>query len=309
MYFSNYLKSCRERNGLTQEQLVHALYSFDTKYFQGLDTSTFSKWERGITKPSTAKQTSVLRYFQQHTGKALPCWEHLTADEAEAQICETGMKNMLGSKSKELVMRFPEKMTAAGDLVVKQLRNTEILDEVAQFNVDLDQGFNQRFTGLDNEDFKAWALHPSNTFFVSTYKGHFFGLLFALRLKPEIFEKVMSLEIKEKDISFDDFATFDEPGCSYIISFFALNEKSASLLFIRYFAHLIANQDVTIEVGFATMIEDAIKLTRNMSFKHYKSIIIEEERELQTYRQTLPEFLASEYMVRMLLSHRECPEE
>ena len=310
MYFSNYLKQCREESGLTQEQLVHALYSFDIGHFRGLDTSTLSKWERGITKPSLARQVSILRYFQQLTGAAMPCWDKFSDEEAEEHICEAGMKNMLGRKSKELVMRFPEKLAENGDLIITQLRNTEKLHEVAQINVDIDQALNHKFKGLDETDFKEWALYPTNTFYVSIYKGHFFGLLFALRVKPEIFEKLMSFELRDKDLSPAHFATFDEPGCSYILSFFALNEKSATLLFIRHYAHLIANQNSILEVGFATTLEDAKKLTQNMNYRYYKSISIMGDIVLESYRAQLPDFLASEYVIKMLLSGEDnCPEE
>ena len=36
--FNEYLKTCREQNKLTQEQLVHDLYSHDTEQFAALDT-------------------------------------------------------------------------------------------------------------------------------------------------------------------------------------------------------------------------------------------------------------------------------
>ncbi len=310
MYFSNYLKQCRENSGLTQEQLVHALYSFDISHFRGLDTSTLSKWERSITKPSLARQVNILRYFQKLTGIAMPCWDSFSDKEAEEHMCEAGMKNMLGSKSKELIMRFPENLEESGNFIITQLRNTEKLHEILQINVDLDQALNHKFTGLDENDFKEWALYPTNAFFISIYKGHFFGLLFALRVKPEIFEKLMSFKLREKDLSNEHFATFDEPGCSYILSFFALNEKSATLLFIRYYAHLIANQRSIMEVGFATMMEDAKKLTRNMHYQFYKSITITEGKILESYRAQLPDFLASEYVIKILLSGKDnCPEE
>ena len=218
------------------------------------------------------------------------------------------MHNLLG-KSKELVLNFPSKMIGAGDLVVKQLRNSEMIDKVVDINIDLDKGFNHTFTELLPEHFKEWALHPSNSFFVCEYKSQFFGLLFTLRLKPDAFEKIMHHEIKEKDLHTEDFASFEETGNNYIISFFAMNEKAAAMLFIRYFAHLIANQKVIAEVGVATMMEDARKLLKNMNLPHYSDLEIGEGLTLQTYRETLPNFLASEYVLKMILSMQECPEE
>jgi len=241
VHFNEYLKVCREENNLTQEQLTHALYGYNIEYFKGLDTSTLGKWERGVTKPKVSKQVSIIKYFQEMTGMALPCWDHYSVDEAEEMICKVGMKNLLG-KSKELVLNFPSAMIGADDLNVYQLRNSEMIDKIIDINVDLDKDFNQDYTGLQSVQFKEWALNPCHSFYVCEYKDQFFGLLFVLRLKPESFERIMNFEIDERDLTADDFASFDELGCSYMLSFFAMNEKAASMLFIRYYAHLIANQ-------------------------------------------------------------------
>ena len=308
MHFNEFLRTCREQNGMTQEQLVHTLYGYDTERFEGLDTTTLSKWERGITKPRTSKQVSILKYFQQQTGAALPCLEHYTDEDAAETICRRGMHNLLG-KSKELVLNFPSKMMGADDLCVLQLRNSEAIDNIINIAIDIDRGFNHRFAALLPRDFKAWALHPSNSFFVCEYRDQFFGLLFSLRLKHEVFEKIMNHTIKEKDLTITDFASYDEMGSEYVITFFAMNEKAASMLFIRFFAHIIANQKVISEIGVATMLEDAKKLMKNMNLKHYADLKIDKDLTLQTYRETLANFLASEPVVKMIFSEQDCPEE
>ena len=89
MQFNEYLKSCREHNNLTQEQLVHDLYSFNIENFEGLDTSTLSKWERSITRPKISKQISIIKCFQERTGIVLPCWDKYSSEEAAALICES----------------------------------------------------------------------------------------------------------------------------------------------------------------------------------------------------------------------------
>ncbi|KYJ87606.1 helix-turn-helix domain-containing protein [Sulfurovum riftiae] len=308
MHFNEYLRSCREHAHLTQEQLVQELYNYDIGSFTGLETSTLSKWERSIVKPKLSRQVRIMQYFQTRTNSALPCWEEYSETDAEEMICKAGMRNLLG-KSKELILNFPQKMIGADDLKVLQLRNSEMIDKIIDINIDLDRGFNHKFTELLPEHFKEWALHPSNSFFVCDYKGQFFGLLFTLRLKPEAFEKIINLEIREKDLTLEDFASFDEMGSSYVISFFAMNEKAATMLFIRYYAHLIANQKAIEEVGVATMMEDARKLLVNMNLKEHYSMTLDNGKTIQTYRESLSNFLASEYTVKMILSRQECPEE
>jgi transcriptional regulator with XRE-family HTH domain len=308
LQFNQYLKSCRENIGLTQEELVHSLYSHNIDNFEGLDTTTLSKWERDVTKPKISKQVNIIKYFQRKTNVALPCWEDYSVNETEELICKVGMKNLLG-KSKDLILNFPDKMIAADDLKVSQLRNSEMIDKVIDITIDLDKGFNHKWTELLPEHFKEWALHPSNSFFICEYKDQFFGLLFTLRLKPASFEKIMNFEIKEKDLTIDDFASFDEVGSNYTISFFSMNKKSASILFIRYYAHLIANQKVIAEVGVASMLKDAKKIIDSINLQYYSHTIFKESLELQTYRETLANFLASENVIKMILSQQNCPEE
>ena len=308
MKFNEYLRKCRDRSSLTQEQLVQALYLYDTDHLETLETSTLSKWERGLTKPKASKQVSILKYFQNLTGDALPCFNDYTVEEAEELICEVGMKNLLG-KSKELVLNFPAAMIGSDDLHIYQLRNSEMVDEVIAINIDMDKDFNHNTSMFTSDQFKEWAQHPSNSFYSCEYKGQFFGLLFTLRLKPEVFERIMDLDIDEKDLTIGDFASFKEMGCNHMISFFAMNEKAAAMLFIRYYAHLIANQKVIAEVGLATMMEDAKKFIHNMNLHHHGSKAVSEDLVLQTYRETLPNFLSTEEVVKMIFSKQECPEE
>jgi len=307
MHFNEYLKQCREHSHLTQEQLAEALYLHDIEHFRSLETTTLSKWERAVIKPTLPRQVSIIKYFQQKTGSALPCWEQYTVEEAEAMICSVGMHNLLG-KSKELILNFPSNVISIGDLSIYQLRNSAMIDRIVEINVGLDKDFNHDLTQLQSTHFKEWAITPSNSFFVCEYKDQFFGLLFTLRLKPDSFERVMRMEMDERDIGSADFASLNELGYNYLLSFFAMSDKAASMLFIRYYAHLIANQKVIAGVGAGAMMSDAKKLIENMHLSLYHSKELEEGLTLQMYRENLPEFLTSEPVIKMILSKQECPE-
>jgi len=142
--FNEYLKQCREKNQLTQEQLVSDLYSFDRDSFQGLETTAVSKWERDTIKPKLSKQVSIIKYFQQKTGVALPCWDNYTAEEAEGLICKAGMHNLIG-KSKKLIYDFPSEMMSVDDMKIYPLRNSERMDTLIDTNMPLHQSFNHKF--------------------------------------------------------------------------------------------------------------------------------------------------------------------
>ena len=307
MKFNTYLKSCREHNALTQEELVHRLYSYDIDMFEGLDTSTLSKWERGITKPKAGKQVSVIKYFQKVSGDALPCLSTYTVQEAESLICQTGMHNLLG-KTKKLILNFPSKVMQIDNLKVYQVRHSERMETLLGLNIDVHQETNHPFTQLTLEHFRAWALHPSSLFLACEYKDGFLGLFFSLRLKPKVFQKLMNFEMKKNEITLDDFASFDEMGSNYMLSFYALNEKAAIMLGIRYYAHLIANQKHTNEIGVITILDDVEKLVHNMNLEQYKSKIMDDSVVLKSYKQSLANVLVSENAVKMLFSKIDCPE-
>ncbi len=308
MHFNEYLKLCRENNALTQEQLVHDLYSYNIESFEGLDTNTLSKWERSITKPKLSKQVSVIKYFQEQTGAALPYWDSLSIEEAENLICKAGMYNLIG-KRKKLILDFPSEMMHVDDLKVYPVRNFERMDVLVKINMDLHKAANHEYAQITIEQFKEWALHPSNLFMACEYKGGFLGLFFTIRLKQDIFDKLLNFEMKKSDITVDDFALFDEVGCNYMLSFYALNHKVSAMLFVRYYAHLIANQKSIAEIGVVTALDEVKKVVSNMNLEYHSSKITDDNVEIRAYRQTLPRLLASENAVKIILSTQECPEE
>lgn len=308
MQFNEYLKSCREHHNLTQEQLVHDLYSHDIDSFDALETSTLSKWERSVTTPKTAKQVSIIKYFQEKTGIALPCWNNYSIEETENLICKAGMRNLIG-KRKQLICNFPSEMMDVDDIKVYPVRNSERMDALIESNMHLHQSFNHKSMQITHEQFREWALHPHNLFLACEYKDNFLGLFFSARVKPEIFNKIVNFEIKRSDITVDNFASFDEMGSNLMLSFFAMNEKAATMLLVRYYAHLIANQQYITEIGGVTINEESKKIVSNMNLEYYTSKITDDNIEIQSYCQTIFNVLASENAVKMFLSKQKCPEE
>jgi len=308
--FNEYLKTCRTKNTLTQEELVQALYIFDTEHFSGLDTTTLSKWERAVTQPKLLKQVSIITYFQNITKMALPCFDEHSEEEIEESLCKVGMKNILKeSKSKELILDFPSAMMSLDDLKIYQLKDFNLIDKVIKINTYLDKDFNNDYTQLTDDTFKTWALMPGNFFIVCEFGEEIVGLLFTLKLKPASFEKIINGNIMEKELIPEDFAQPNEEGSNYIISFFSLNKKAASLLFVRYYAHLISHQTTIDEVGIATFMDDGQKLIESLNLPYYTSCVVPNNMELQFYRASLSSFLATPSVVKMILTKQECKEE
>ena len=307
MYFNQYLKTCRQSSKLTQEQLVHALYSFDIDNFEGLDTAALSKWEGGNTRPTISRQIAIMQYFQELTGTKLPCWEGYSDSEIEDLICNVGMKNLLG-KNKQFVSSFPSQNMNVNNMKIHLLRTINNMDTLLEINMDLHQASNHPSTQISLDQFKEWSLHPSSFFIACEYKGIFVGLFFNIKLKQQVFNDMLDFKIKKSDITVNDFALPDEVGCTSILSFYALNAKVATMLFVRYYAYLISNQNVINEIGGVTMQDEAAKIVKNMNLDYSGSMITEDGVKIRSYRQTLSNVFASENVVKMLFMKQECPE-
>jgi transcriptional regulator with XRE-family HTH domain len=308
MKFGTFIKSCRERLSLTQEQLVHGLYLFDDQLFYGLDITTISKWERGITQPKAPKQVRILHYFQQKQHKILPCFDTYSIPENEALICKTGIKNLIIGRRKELVLNFPSKMMTVDNLTVSHIRHAEQMDLFLEVAADMRNSVHPLFTQIDKAHLHKWALHPGNLFLTCQYKGFVTGFLFVLRLKPEIQHKILRFELAYKDLTLDDFASMDEDGSHIITHFFAWNDKAATLMIIRYYAHLIANQHSIVNVGATVYYDEGKKILANMNLEpshHYQK----ENIEITSYNATLSSIIISENVVKMLFRKEACPEE
>jgi len=306
--FNDYLKRCRVNNELTQEELVSNLYTYDIDTFGGLDTSTLSKWERSTTKPKAAKQVSIMKYFQEVTGNPLPCMHNPSEKEAQELICKAGVRNLLG-KNKQLIFNFPSEFMSVDDMDISPLRSFDRMDALIESNMHIQQGFNHSYAHITQAQVKEWALHPSSLFLGCEHKGCFLGLFFTIKVKPEVFSKIVNFEMKKGDLTVDDFASSEEQGSMLMLSFFAMNEKAGVMLVIRYFAHLIANQDNIVEMGGVTSNDEAQKITGRMNLQPHSTMTTDNNQKIHSLRQTLPNVLASEYVLRMILSKQECPEE
>ncbi len=304
MQFNEYLKICRERYNLTQEQLVQELYNTDDE-FSGLNIGTLSRWERGATYPSLSRQVIIVKVFQKYSTHLFPCF--YDQDNIEDEFCRVGIKNLIGS-SKEHILKFPSNIFTVDDIKISLVRSHEEIELMLKMPISILKGISSDQFKIEVDTFTSWAQHPSNLFLLAECNGQFFGLFFILRLKPDIFTKIISFEMQLRDITEDDFASFEEEACSVPVGFFAYNEKAASLLFIRYYAHLIANQDTIIDVGTTPLLDGARKIVEAMHLKHLHDLKVE-NGTLSAYSAPLEDVLINEDVLRMVFRKQECPEE
>jgi len=305
MKFHEYLKSCRKKYRFTQEQFVQELYNFDDS-FVGMDTRTLSRWESAHTQPSLARQVVIMKFLQTLSGDVLSCFEDYDAKEIEESICRVGVSNIVG-KNKELVLNFPSSYIIADNLKITYLKESHLLDTTLKVAIAIDNEFTNNYSQLQEEDLKKWLKHPSSFFLICEYEGQLFGHLFTLKLKPEIFEKVINFEMHENELKSSHFAEQNEDGCSYFVGFFAHSQKAASLLFLRYYAHLIVNQRSILKVGAYTMMSEIKKLLGRIHLLPKTKTEIDKQ-VIFSYDAPLDEVLINEAVLGMIFKKEDCPE-
>ena len=306
MQFNIYIKNCRQQYSLTQEQLVQELFNFDA-IFEGIDISTLSRWERGVTKPTIDRQIKIVYLFSTFSNSVLSCFNNMDKDKIEDEICKIGDKNLVGS-SKEHILNFPSKSFKVDDIVIKHVRSGSDIDEILKMPYSIIENLTGNIYNLTFEIIKRWSLNPSNLFLLSEYQNQFYGLFFTLRIKPDIFDKLINFEKEIVDIAEDDFATFDELGCNFPIAFFAFNDKSSTLLILRYYAHIIANQNSIKNIGTTPLLEGAKKIVQKMNLKFYKDKKVK-QGVISSYSASLREVLINEKVLKMLFQKQKCPED
>jgi hypothetical protein len=144
-------------------------------------------------------------------------------------------------------------------------------------------------------------------FWVCEFENEIMGLLLAVKLKQSVFDDMMEGLRQEKDLREGDFAALTENGSIYIVSFFALNKKVASMLFVRYYAHLISHQDYINDLGAATMMQDGKQLIESIGIPFYKTNkIFNDNVQVDTFKASLSNFLSESAVVKMIFSKQNC---
>ncbi len=306
MKFNEYLTSCRKNYKLTQEELVQELYNYDESFI-GVDSRTVTRWEQGQTKPSVDRQITIIKYFYSISGHVLSCFENIDNNSIENKICKLGVKNLIGT-SKEHILNFPSRSFKVNEMEVKNLRSADNIDELLQMPYTVMENLTDNVYNLSFETIKKWTLHPSNLFLLSVHKDKFVGLLFSIKLKQDIFQKVIDFEVDLKDITMEDFADIDKAGSIFPIAFFAYNDICSTLLILRFYAHLIANQDAIKSVGATPLLDGAKKIVYNMKMNPYKEHIVA-QGTLTSYYASLEDILINEPVMKMLFQKQDCPQD
>ena len=306
MKFNLYLRSCRQKYKLTQEELVQDLYNFDESFI-GVDTRTVARWEAAQTQPSIERQITIIKLFSTLSGHILSCFHEKCREDIENEICKVGVRNLIGT-SKEHILSFPSQSFKLEFSSIRQVKSFDDVSKAMELPYSTVMNLTNNIYDLSVEEMISWSRHPSNLFLISEYHQQYSGMLFSLRLKPYIFNKIINFEMKINEITNDDFASFEEMGSHLPITFFAYNDKNATLLSLRFYAHLIAYQDIIKDVGATPILESAKKIVLKMNMKAHKEKRVA-QGTLTSYTAPLSDILINPSVMKMLFQKQACPED
>jgi transcriptional regulator with XRE-family HTH domain len=303
MRFGDYLKGCRERLGLTQEELVSELYIFDDERFEGVTPTTLSRWERGTTAPPMGRMAGIVAYFQSRLGSPLPCLKADSAEEIEAMMCGDPIEGLFRPRRMVSDLSLDHDESETFELI--NLRHHPRAEELLELNAMLHRSVNTPYTRVDTRKFKEWIDFPGNLFIAVTYRSSFLGLLFTLRLRDGAFDDILRFRKRKEALAPEDFAAPNENGSVYMLSFFAISQEIATMLFRRFYAHLIANQARTREVGYISSFDEAQDLAHRLHLrttdrKKY------EETEILAFRSDLFALMTSPMALKALFPKQAC---
>jgi len=297
MKFNHYLKACRQRFALTQEELVAKLFTYDD-VFSKLDVVTLSRWERGITHPNEQRQKLIIQSFQSNDKAIFPCFNIIDISQIEEKITTIGIQSIIG-KHKRFIINFPTEMVEENAIRVVNIKEMLTSKSHMAMAYSIYTKMTKNNLEITLESFTQWALHPSSLFLFILYKDQFFGMLFSIHIKPDIFKKLMHFELLEKDLRETDLSLLDEKGCNYPLGFFAYTEQSASLLILRYYAHLITHQNNIEEVGCFPQTTEGEKFVATLGLTAFKKHTIR-DRQNYSYKALITDVLLNKYMLTVL---------
>jgi transcriptional regulator with XRE-family HTH domain len=295
MRFGEYIKICRRKFGLTQQDLVEKLYSYDES-FESLNEATLSRWERGLASPSSQKEVMIAKFFTNYSKSPFPCFESI--ENIDNIFCKNGVKNLIGN-SKIHIVNLPEDTYETDEIVIVQLKSFENSKIAIKMMQKILKQNTQSFFEIPQERLYTWSKYPSNLFLAAVSDNQIIGMFFALYLSDKSFESVINLTKSVESLEESDFAHPSSSGNSLIISFFAFNRKIASLLYLRYYAYLISNQFKIKNVGTLSVAKEGRKLIDKINLKPVAS-----RGKLSSFSTSLQDMILNESVFRMIFSKK-----
>ena len=301
--FSDYLRICREEKHLTQGELVTQLITLD-KTFNSLDTTTLSRWERGVSKPSLSKQTLIILFFSRYFKRIYPFIEQAEQIDIEQSFCALGFSKLLGRH--KLIMNFPTHHMDKKQFKIELYQNSTVQQSALKRNEFILKEMYDR--PIDEALQKSFALNQANHFSICEYQNEYYGHFFAIKLTPEAFDQVINFELNLDQLNDKHFSAIDEIGCYFFFGFFGMSDLVISMIWVNFYSWVIKQQSQIKEMGAIISTKEGEMIAKNMNTELYNSVEIS-GRTFQSFCATTEDMLITENVVKMLFNPESCPDD
>ncbi|QKI88408.1 helix-turn-helix domain-containing protein [Thiomicrorhabdus xiamenensis] len=299
--FGEYLRVCRERKGVTQSELVEELVAEDAS-FSSLDSTTLSRWERGVSKPAISKQTLIIRYFSRSFNRIYPFIGEMESLDIEANFCAMGFSKFVGRH--RMVADFPVNQMDIKQLQVQDAVSSGMHMTALRKNYLVIEGLYE--FGLDEDLHHRLAMQPGNYFTVCQYQEEYFGHFLALKLNSESFQRVMNFSLEISQLDEQDFVGKDEAGEYFIVGFFSIGDLPISMLWIGFYAHLIREQMKVGKVGGLVTTKEGEAIARNLNTEMLANTRYG-DKCMKSYYADIGQMLLTDTIVKMVFNPESCP--
>lgn len=263
--FGQYLKQSRQRRGWTQQQLLKHIQGHD-KTLRACSATTLSNWENDKQLPPFAKCRLLIESF---------------CDDPNVIF---GRLQLGGTYNNKIAIL--EKLSSKINFAPQgqQIGNFPLLDDVYQFHdlhtdyqpnlaeliLDYDHAIFSTDTPVTEPMLQQWATVGDNSCYAILYKGHYFGHLIALRLRPDAYHALISTQKQEAEIQIEDFASCHQEHCLYVYSVYGANKWVASLLLVELLKQILMSDGNIRFIGGLCSTIDGVSLAQKMglSIKH-----------------------------------------
>ena len=255
--FADLLHKCRKYHGLTQQELVSEIINFSNE-FNGLNTTTLSRWETGKTSTSLQKKRNILKLFISrgwlYNGMCHDFikqrFEHLY--EPLSAAFEHNYESLVGN--------LPKPKSGIDEYHIHTLSS---MPDHIEHIIDFETASNpDKYYTVTPSQLRQWCEYPESFCIVSERKAQHLGHFVMLKLKNEVAQKLVRNEINEHSVTVNDFCSENENGTYYIHALYGANPTVTAIVNVRAYLHMFEHMKTIDNIAIFSSRKDGVRLAK-----------------------------------------------
>ncbi|WP_028486818.1 helix-turn-helix domain-containing protein [Thiomicrorhabdus chilensis] len=261
--FNEYIKCCRQKLGLTQTRIVEELIKHNAS-FTGLDITTYSRWERGVTTPKYQRKKSILSYFFSRTLTFYPYIDFENNSNLHQSAQRLPLPNSLHNHL--LVMNlpmchFPDKQIES--IPIQESNQSSLATSFNHLIIKALYDFN-----INTIRHKHLISNPGNFSMVCLFNDNYMGHLFCLKIKTSVYHKLIRFKMSVSELNTEHLADDSEDGGLLFFGLFSLSNEVLKNLWAQLYNWLAINQKKIQFIGAITSDKESFHTLLELEIEH-----------------------------------------